>query len=212
MKRIIIFSLFATVLTMQFSFAKKVKDTTAGTKKDIIKKGWNFGPFPAVGYISDLGFQVGALCDIFYYGDGSKYPEYLHKMNVEVSFYTGAKTLVVHGFYDSKYLLPNNIRLTAAVTYLGDQMADFYGFNGFASPYLNKKQLEADGLSAKSFYKIKRDMVRAFADFQGKLGTHFGWVAGLAYWYYNTGEVTLKNYDTLENPYNYYVEGGIISK
>ena len=38
MKRIIIFSLFATVLTMQFSFAKKVKDTTAGTKKDIIKR------------------------------------------------------------------------------------------------------------------------------------------------------------------------------
>ncbi|MDR0763745.1 MAG: BamA/TamA family outer membrane protein [Bacteroidales bacterium] len=215
MKRII-FLLLLILLTAatQFSFANfakksKAKDTTK-TKKDIIKKGWNFGPFPAVGYISDLGFQVGALCDIFYYGDGSKYPEYLHKMNVEVSFYTGAKTLVVHGFYDSKYLLPNNIRLTAAVTYLGDQMADFYGFNGFASPYLNKKQLEADGLSAKSFYKIKRDMVRAFADFQGKFSTHFGWVAGLTYWHYNIGEVTLKHYDTLNNLYDIYTKTDII--
>jgi hypothetical protein len=31
-----------------------------------VKKGWNFGPLPAIGYNSDLGFQYGALTDIFF--------------------------------------------------------------------------------------------------------------------------------------------------
>ena len=53
-----------------------------------IKTGWNFGPFPAISYNSDLGFQYGALCDIFYYGDGHQYPDYQHKINVEISHYT----------------------------------------------------------------------------------------------------------------------------
>ncbi len=188
--------------------AKKEKPTNE--KGEIIKQGWNFGPLPAIGYVSALGFQVGALCDIFYYGDGSKYPEYLHKMNVEVSFYTGARALTVHAFYDSKYLLPHNIRLTSAVTYLRDELANFYGFNGFASPFLTKKELIAYGLNDKSFYRIKREMLRAFADFQGKLGKKLGWVAGFTYWYYKIGEPTLKNYDTLPNLYQYYTDAGII--
>ena len=29
-------------------------------KKEIIKKGWNFGPLPVVGFDADLGFQYGA--------------------------------------------------------------------------------------------------------------------------------------------------------
>ena len=28
--------------------------------KEIVKKGWNFGPLPVVGWDSDLGFQYGA--------------------------------------------------------------------------------------------------------------------------------------------------------
>ena len=53
-----------------------------GQNKENIKTGWNFGPLPAVSYNSDLGFQYGALCDIFYFGNGSTYPTYLHKFNV----------------------------------------------------------------------------------------------------------------------------------
>ena len=51
-------------------------------KKEIVKKGWNFGPLPVVGWDSDLGFQYGACLDIFNYGDGTNYPSYNYKLNV----------------------------------------------------------------------------------------------------------------------------------
>ena len=64
------------------------------TSKEIIKKGWNFGPLPVVGWDSDLGFQYGACVDIFNYGDGSNYPSYNYKVNLEASTYTGGSSLL----------------------------------------------------------------------------------------------------------------------
>ena len=34
----------------------KKEAATADTKKQTVKKGWNFAPFPSVGYNSDTGF------------------------------------------------------------------------------------------------------------------------------------------------------------
>ena len=73
-------------------------------KKEIIKKGWNFGPLPVVGFDADLGFQYGVTCDIFNYGDGSRYPRYNYKFNVEASRYT--KGSGVFRFYsDMPYVI-----------------------------------------------------------------------------------------------------------
>ena len=52
---------------------------------EIVKTGLNFGPLPAIGYSSDLGWHYGALTDIYWYGDGSTYPDYMWKGNVEIS-------------------------------------------------------------------------------------------------------------------------------
>ena len=44
------------------SSALSAQETTRSiSDKEIIKKGWNFGPLPVVGFDSDLGFQYG-LC------------------------------------------------------------------------------------------------------------------------------------------------------
>ncbi|PKP36754.1 MAG: hypothetical protein CVT97_08150, partial [Bacteroidetes bacterium HGW-Bacteroidetes-14] len=74
------------VLVMVLSLSAAAQNEQKAPAK--VKKGWNFGPLPAIGYNSDLGFQYGALTDIFYFGDGSRFPEYIHKFNVEVSQYT----------------------------------------------------------------------------------------------------------------------------
>ena len=75
-------------------------------KNEIIKTGWNFGPLPVVGYDSDLGFQYGLCCDIFNFGDGSNYPQYNYKRNVEASTYTkGSSILRTYG--DFKTLIPD---------------------------------------------------------------------------------------------------------
>jgi hypothetical protein len=74
--------------------------------KEIIKDGWNFGPLPVVGFDSDLGFQYGVCLDIFNFGDGSRYPSYDYKMNLEASTFTGGSSLL--RFYgDFKTLIPD---------------------------------------------------------------------------------------------------------
>lgn len=55
--------------------------SAAAQKKDITKTGINVGPLPAIGYNSDLGWHYGVMSDIFWYGDGSTYPEYVWKLN-----------------------------------------------------------------------------------------------------------------------------------
>jgi len=181
--------------------SQKSKDSQI-ERKSKVRKGWNFGPLPAISYNSDLGFQYGALCDIFYFGDGSTFPEYVHKFNVEVSRYTKGSG-VYHLFYDSKYLL-DNIRTTVDLSYLTDKMMDFYGFNGYLSPY--------DDTKGDSFYKMDRKLMRFTTDIQGSLGGDFGWAAGIGVYSYKTGEVTFDKYDGEPSLYKDYIESGIIDQ
>lgn len=165
-----------------------------------VKKGWNFGPLPAISYNSDVGFQYGALCDIFYFGDGSTFPAYMHKMNVEVSRYTKGSG-VYHLFYDSKYLI-RKIRTTADLSYLTDKMMDFYGFNGYRSPYYESM--------GGSYYKIDRKLFRFTLDLQGKINDYFGWAAGIGVYRYRISPVKLEQYEGEMNLYTNYITAHII--
>ena len=182
-------------------------EATASTtsKKQTIKKGWNFAPFPSVGYNSDTGFQIGALCEIFDYGDGSTYPAYKHKFNIDLSW-TTKDQVKLHFFYDSKYLIPK-VRLTAAATYILAQMYPFMGFNGSASPYFEHFASGKKQANRIAMYNIKRNSMRVMADFQGDITSpKFRWAAGIAYWWYDIQDITLKKkgvaaYDTTPNEY-----------
>ena len=141
MKRILLalcFVSLALVVVAQDSLAVVTSgqqpDTVAAPTKKI-KTGWNFGALPSVAYDADLGFQGGALANVYYYGDGSQYPEYIHSFYVEAA-YTTKHYGIFRFFYDSKYLIPNH-RLTVDMCYLPDAMCDFYGFNGYQSVYNN---------------------------------------------------------------------------
>ena len=107
---------------------------TSRAQEEIVKTGLNFGPLPAIGYSSDLGLHYGALVDIYQYGDGSVYPDYKWKINVETSWYSKGNS-IYHIYFDSKYLIPG-IRVSADLTYLGNKTTNFYGFNGAASLYV----------------------------------------------------------------------------
>lgn len=178
----------------------------AGERTAPTKTGWNFGPLPAVGYNTDLGFQMGALCDIYYYGDGSVYPDYVHKFNVEASYYTKGSG-ILHLFYDSKHLIPN-VRVTAAATYMTNRKYSFYGFNGAAAPYL--PEMDSNREEGIAFYNVQRDYLRILADFQGSIHGHWGWAAGLAFKDYTVGDIDLKHYDAARTLYREYIRAGII--
>ena len=217
MKRFFALALVAIMFVSFTASAEPKKDkaekrsevTTADGKKQTVKKGWNFAPFPSIGYNSDTGFQIGALCEIFDYGDGSTYPAYKHKFNVDLSW-TTKNQVKLHFFYDSKYLIPK-VRLTFAATYLNSQMFPFMGFNGNASPYYDFLASGKKQDFGVAMYNVKRDMMRVMADFQGDILPKFRWAAGISYWWYDVQDVTLKKYKFSEKAENYLEGQGIDS-
>lgn len=166
-----------------------------------IKQGWNIIPFPALSFNSDLGLQYGAFCDIFYFGNGALYPEYQHKISLEVSKFTKGSG-VYRFFYDSEYLIPRT-RLTVDISWLPDKMLSFYGFNGYRAPYLSEKP--------KPFYNINRDMFRLTFDFQRAIKKHWSWAVGFGYYNYRISGVNLKKYKDKSSLYQLYKTYGILN-
>lgn len=151
-----------------------------------VKKGFGFGALPAISYDSDLGFQYGALVNLYDYGNGTKYPKYFHSLYLELSTYTKGTT-IARVRYDSENLIPK-VRTTLDVAYVPDQMADFYGFNGYQSVF-NKEKTQ----TYRSFYKNEKNTFRIKADFQGYFGeSKFGWVAGYAFYNFKMDTVNIE--------------------
>lgn len=156
----------------------------------LVRKGWTFGVLPSVAFDADLGFQYGALTNIYYFGDGSTYPEYLHSFYAEAAYTT--KHFGLFRFsYDSKYLIPKH-RLSVDLTYLPDQMCDFYGFNGYQSNYNVAYSSQDDpAYISRAYYKYHRDLFRFSADLQGSIARNLYWNAGLGLLHFNVGSVDI---------------------
>ena len=183
-KLILLISALVVVFSAQAAKKDKVQVTDSLGRK--VKTGWNFGALPSVAFDADLGFQGGALANIYYYGDGSQYPEYIHSIYAEAA-YTTKNYGIFRVNYDSKYLIPNH-RLTLDLTYQPDAMCDFYGFNGYQSVYNQdfhkwKKDQSKMGdptlYQSRAFYKYKRDLFRFAADVEGTIWKNIRWNAGI---------------------------------
>ena len=193
-------------LVLAISFVMTVSAVFSQQK---VKKGLGFGALPAISYDSDLGFQYGALVNLFDYGDGTNFPKYNHSLYLELSTYTKGTT-IARVRYDSEHLIPK-IRTTLDVAYVPDQMADFYGFNGYQSIYddnLNE--------SYRNFYKNEKNTFRIKADFQGYFGeSKFGWVAGYAFYNFKMDSVDIDKLELSAVPggdlFQKYKSWGLIS-
>ena len=175
--------------------------------KEIVKKGWNFGPLPVVGWDSDLGFQYGACVDIFNYGDGSRYPSYNYKINLEASTFTGGSSLF-RCYGDFKTLIPNG-KLFFDCTYFNSKKFDFYGYNGYASPYLGTSYGKAEGEKSE-FYWMRRNQFRLVASVQRRIVGNLNWAAGFGYYNIYTNNVKLEDYDGQNTLYQLYRNTGLI--
>ena len=49
-------------------FSSAQNEETEQQKEEKIKTGFNFGALPVVAYDSDLGFEYGALANLYFYG------------------------------------------------------------------------------------------------------------------------------------------------
>jgi hypothetical protein len=158
------------------------------------KKGWNFGALPTISFDSDLGFQYGALVNLFDYGDGSIFPNYYNMFYVEASHYTKGSS-IFRIMYDSDYLI-KGIRYTVDLAYLPDLAYDFYGFNGYDAIYNRGwEDIKSPDYFNRMFYRTQRKLFRFKNDFAGKIGdSKWWWNAGLTIQDFNVADV---NYEKL---------------
>ncbi len=186
-----------------------------------IKTGWNAGFLPVVSYNSDLGFQYGALTNIYHYGDGSSFPKYRHSIYGEISRYTKGSG-IFRLFYDSEFLIPG-IRLTSDFSYLPDQALDFYGFNGYDAVF-NQNWIDQnhEDYKTRMFYKHQRDVFRIKLDLQGKsFINNLNWVLGYKFIDAKISSVPIDRLNEGQDPenmlpnvnglYENYIDWGIIS-
>ena len=188
------------------AFALLLSVSAFSQKKEIIKKGWNFGPLPVVGYDADLGFQYGVCCDIFNYGDGSRYPRYNYKFNVEASRYT--KGSGVFRFYSDMPYVVKDTKLFFDVTYFYAKKYEFFGFNGFeASTYDPYVDMEKDG-----YHFLNRNQFRFVGSMQRPFFNvpNLYWTAGLAYYNTKVDRINLDAYGDQFTLYQSYMLYDII--
>jgi len=197
--RTLVATLVAALLTTTLSAQEantEAKTTTdnPSNKKEIVKTGLNFGPLPAVAFDADKGFQLGALLNIYNYGDGSTYPNPMSHWYMEASWFTKGSLQLIF-WYDNKTLIPG-VRWSSAVTFTNDKAMDFYGFNGYMSHYdaekvaLGKNKKNPDNFIYTPKYRLQRLQVLAKTDFVGNIwDKKFFWEAGYHFSYFKQGEI-----------------------
>ena len=195
--------------------AKKAKkEKIYNEKGEIIKKGWNFGPLPVLGFDSDLGFQYGACVDIFNFGDGTRYPRYFYKFNVEVSRYT--KGSGVFRFYADMPYLIKDTKLFFDLTYNYSKKFEFFGFNGYEASLFDPNLADNVGVEGykSGYHFIKRNTLRFVGSMQRKFLNvpNMNWVVGLAYYNVKTDSISLPGYEGQQTLYTNYVNAGIIKE
>lgn len=199
------------------------EDTTHIIQKCNAKEGIAIAGLPVLAYDADMGFQYGLILNLQHFGDGTLYPEYKHNYYFEVSRFTRGSG-VNQFFFDSKYLIPGNIRLTADISYLTEKALDFYGFNGYEVAFHEDFMDDgSDDYISRMFYRHERKWFRFITDFQGYIKSEkLRWLAGISIYNIKTKSVDIeklnkKKPDAKKLPeipllYDHYVGWGFISE
>ena len=180
--------------------------TLFGQEESAPKTGWSFVPMPDLSYNSDLGLNMGAFSDFFYYGDGTIYPNFYHHIAVAAAWATKG-AWYVHGMFDSHTLIPG-ARITASLTYRDASANNFYGFNGVAAPF--DAALETNKATRTAYYNNHKQVVRAVAVIQREGRNQLNWMGGLVFRYIRLQDYNLSNYDSGNSLWLAYQDAGLI--
>ena len=171
-----------------------------------MKTGWSLSLLPTATFSADNGFQAGAFGDVYYYGDGNTYPDPLHKISWEASYFTKSKRMRLYLAYDSKYLIPG-MRINASVTYMNDPLYSFWGFNGPASLVNlpeNYNEYWSNKTTDINYFGMSRQMLRILANVQGRITDNLNWAAGINFWNWKLGDMRDKGYKGADGETHYY--------
>jgi|FLOH01.1.fsa_nt_gi hypothetical protein len=220
MRKVLLLIIGLTTVVTLSQAQQEDKKEKKKTKTEKIKKGWNLGALPVISYNSDLGFQYGALINLYDYGNGSRYPKYDHSLYFEASWYTKGSG-VFRLYYDSESLI-KGVRVSADVSYIPDQTYSFYGFNGYDAVYNHswEESSNLDDYKSRVFYRQKREFFRVKLDFQGDIVGKLNWLAGFNFFHIYTNSVDIDHLNKNKSEgdklpdipglYDKYVDWGII--
>ncbi len=172
--------LFLALFASFALFAQTASDT-AQQDQTKIKKGLNFGVLPTITYNSDLGFQYGALIDLYNYGDGKIYPKYYERYYLEWSRFT--KGSGINNFsFESNRLLPGRT-LFFDVMYRPDDQYDFLGLNGYEAVYNPQwENPEDEAYRTRMFYKNQTKLLKIKLDVINPINKKLNWTAGVIFY------------------------------
>lgn len=203
MTRYILTSLLAMLL---FVNAAAQDGEQKSSKKEIIKTGYNFGPLPVVAFDADKGFQMGALLNIYDFGDGSMYPNSRQQWYFEASFFTKGSQLYTIS-YDNRFLIPG-VRWSSTFTLTNDKAMDFYGFNGYMSYFnhemvtLGKDKDNHDNYIYTPKYRINRVAMLFKTDLTGNIWNNkLFWEAGYHLSYFKQGAINREKINKNKDDY-----------
>lgn len=141
-------------------------------------RGWRFTPMPNFNYNTDVGLSLGGFCDFFNYGDGTDYPNFKDHIGITLTW-SSKGAHYAHILGESESLIPG-LKLIGSLTYRKATANNFFGYNGYYSPYDAALNMQ-DG-SEIAYYNNERELMRAsgmvLGPMPGFLPEQLRWTAG----------------------------------
>lgn len=104
-----------------------------GNTDTLRQRRFALGGTPTISYDPDLGFKLGAVINLFDYGDRKKYPDFYQFLNLRGYASTKGTSLLSVVFESDKCL--SRSTLVAEASWIRDARLDFFGFNGGNATY-----------------------------------------------------------------------------
>ena len=158
-----------------------ISATEKNSGKDLNNNDYRFGFLPVLSFSSDEGLGYGIIAQADENGN-SKYMPYLLSHRIIFKRSTGGATEYSYRF-DSKYLLPKNLRITLEIKYRENKLEPFHGFGGAQTRYEEAyTDFKSGGLFRGTFYyKYDKKYFRINTILQGNIYENkFRWLGGIA--------------------------------
>jgi len=145
-----------------------------------IQNKYSIGLLPALAFSSDKGFGYGLIFQIDDKREEKFKPYYSsHRIVLQRS----TKGIADYSYrFDSKYFLPNQLRITLKSKYVSSILQPFHGFGGAQTKYSSayKDSSDAENFKGKFYYKYDKRFYRIDAILQGSIVENkMRWLGGI---------------------------------
>jgi len=170
-----------TLISILIFIPNIISATEKGSKSDLNKKDYRIGFIPVLSFSSDKGFEYGVIAQVDENGNEMFMP-YLLSHRIVMKRTTGGTTEYSYRF-DSKYIMPKDLRITLQIIYKANKLEPFHGFGGAQTKYVEAYTDSKNGelFRGKFYYKYDKKYFRINTILQGNIYENkFRWLGGIS--------------------------------